>query len=100
MKKILVLLLISFSIFQVSSDEKPYREPEEKSNNKYYKIARSLYQKPFGETLCIPFIWLGNLTDNKLDPSNKHKLTNSDQGRKINLTNWSQLSLQYLSVRH
>ena len=101
MKKILTLLLISFTIFQVFSDEEHNNKSDAKSNNKYYRIARSLYQKPFGETLCMPFIWLGNLTDkeeNKLDPSNKQKLKDSDQRRKFNLTNWSQLSLNYFTT--
>ena len=74
MKKILILLLISITVLQVFSDEEHNNKPDAESKNKYYKIARSLYQKPFGETLCIPFIWLGNLTDkeeNKLDISNK-----------------------------
>ena len=101
MKKILILLLISFSISQVFSDEEQNNKSNAESENKYYKIARSLYQKPFGETLCIPFIWLGNLTDNeknKLDSSNDQKLKDSDQRRETNITNWSQLSLQYFTT--
>jgi len=101
MKKILILLLISFSISIIFSDEEQNNKTNTESENKYYKIARSLYQKPFGETLCIPFIWLGNLTDNeknKLDPSNNQKLKDLDQRRKSNLTNWSQLSLQYFTT--
>lgn len=101
MRKILVLLLISFTIIQVFSDEEQKSKSNAKSKNKYYKIARSLYQKPFGETLCIPFIWLGNLTDkeeNKLDLANKQELKDSDQQRKLNLTNWSQLSMNYFTT--
>ena len=101
MKKILILLLILFSISQVFSDEEQNNKSNAKSKNKYYKIARSLYQKPFGETLCIPFIWLGNLTDNeknKLDPSNNPKFIDSDQRRASNLTNWSQLSFNYFTT--
>ena len=100
MKKILILFLISFSLSQVFSDEEHNNKSNAKSN-KYYKIARSLYQKPFGETLCIPFIWLGNLADNeknKLDPSNEQELRDSDQRRKFNLTNWSQFSLNYFTT--
>jgi len=102
MRKILIFaVLISFSISLAFSDEVQNNESNAKSNNKYYKIARSLYQKPFGEILSIPFIWLGNLTDddkNKLDPSNKQKLQDSDQRRKFNLTNWSQLSINYFTT--
>ncbi len=100
MKKIFILLLISITVLQVFSDEEHNRSNEE-SKNKYYKIARSLYQKPFGETLCIPFIWLGNLTDkkdNKLDPSHKQQQKDSEQRRRFNLTNWSQLSLNYFTT--
>ena len=87
MKKLLIILLLSFSISQAFSNEEHNNRSNEKSENKYYKIARSLYQKPFGETLCIPFIWLGNLTDNeksRLDPSNKQKLNDLDQRRESN----------------
>lgn len=101
MKKILILLLISLSISFVFSDEEQNNNPNTESENKYYKIARSLYQKPFGETLCLPFIWLGNLTDskeNKLESSNNQKLNDLDQRRESNLTNWSQLSLQYFTT--
>lgn len=101
MKKILVLLLITFTIFQVFSDEELNNKSNEETENKYYKIARSLYQKPFGATLCIPFIWLGNLTDkeeNKIDLKNKQKPKDSEQSRKFNLTNWSQLSLNYFTT--
>ncbi len=102
MRKLLIFaVLISFSISQVSSDEEFNNKANAKSNNKYHEIARSLYQKPFGEILSIPFIWLGNLTDNeknKLDSSNKQKLKDSDQRKKLNLTNWSQLSINYFTT--
>ena len=101
MKKILILLLILFSISQVFSDEEHNNKSNAKSKNKYYKIARSLYRKPFGETLCIPFIWLGNLTDDekdKFDPSNEQEPKDLDQQRRFNLTNWSQISLNYFTT--
>ncbi len=101
MKKILIILLISISFSQGFSEEKQNNNLETKSKNKYYKIARSLYQKPFGSTLCIPFIWLGDLAENKRvksDLSNEQKLEDPDQRRKFNLTNWSQLSLKYFTT--
>jgi hypothetical protein len=95
MKKILVLILILFTFSQVFSEE-----DHNNSNNKYYKIARSLYDKPFGEVLCVPFIWLGDLTENgndKPDASNEENIEDSNQQRKSNITNWSQLSLNYFT---
>ncbi|MDA3813670.1 MAG: hypothetical protein PF570_05385 [Candidatus Cloacimonetes bacterium] len=101
MRKLLIFaVLISFLISQVSSDEEYDNKSNAKSNNKCYEIARSLYQKPFGEILSIPFIWLGKLTDNeknKIDSSNQQKLQDSDQRKKLSLTNWSQLSLNYFT---
>ena len=99
MKKIFVLILLSLTISQVFSDEENNNKSDANSENKYFKIARSLYQKPFGETLCLPFIWLGNLAENKnnSNSSNKQELKDSDQQRN-NLTNWSQLSMNYFTT--
>jgi len=100
MKKIIILLaFILLLASQIFSDENN-NESNVKPTNKYYQIARTLYPKPFGKVLSLPFTWLGNLVDEKnkdQDTANLQELENSEVHRKLDFTNWSQLSLRYFT---